>query len=119
MRGIAGKAGWRYVRQTICCTSLNLRTVVWQLALFGRVRLFTCNHAFDVGTYPLYVRGLITLTVGIATFFMMPSSPTHTRTWFRPKGWFTEREEYISTARILRDDPTKVCRVLRISFVMG
>ncbi|KJA26803.1 hypothetical protein HYPSUDRAFT_63584 [Hypholoma sublateritium FD-334 SS-4] len=68
MRGIAGKAGWRWL---------------------------------------FLVEGLITLAIGIATFFMMPSSPTHTRTWFRPKGWFTEREEYISTARILRDDPTK------------
>ena len=45
MRGIADKAGWRYVPQFICITSLNLRTAVWQLALFGRVRLFTCNHA--------------------------------------------------------------------------
>ena len=52
-------------------------------------------------------RGSITLAVGIATFFKMPPSPTQTRSWFRPKGWFTEREEVIATSRILRDDPTK------------
>ncbi|KAF8156780.1 allantoate permease [Crassisporium funariophilum] len=53
------------------------------------------------------VEGLITLLVGIATFFKMPPSPTQTKSWFRPNGWFTEREEYIATSRILRDDPTK------------
>jgi hypothetical protein len=59
--------------------------------------------------YPeVYHRGLITLVVGITTFFMMPPSPTQTKTWFRPNGWFTEREEIIAVSRILRDDPTKV-----------
>ncbi|VDB87853.1 unnamed protein product [Peniophora sp. CBMAI 1063] len=53
------------------------------------------------------VEGLITLTIGVATFFMMPPSPSQTRTWFRPNGWFSEREEYIVVSRVLRDDPTK------------
>lgn len=53
------------------------------------------------------VEGLITLVVGVTTFFMMPPSPTQTKTWFRPNGWFTEREEIIGVNRILRDDPSK------------
>ncbi|KZV73871.1 allantoate permease [Peniophora sp. CONT] len=53
------------------------------------------------------IEGLITLSIGLATFFMMPPSPSQTRTWFRPNGWFTEREEYIVVSRVLRDDPTK------------
>ncbi|KDR68420.1 hypothetical protein GALMADRAFT_78570 [Galerina marginata CBS 339.88] len=53
------------------------------------------------------VEGLITLIIGILTFFKMPPSPTQTKAWFRKKGWFTERQEYIATSRILRDDPTK------------
>lgn len=53
-------------------------------------------------------RGLLTLVIGIATFFMMVPSQTQTKAWFRPKGWFNEREEVIATTRILRDDPTKV-----------
>jgi hypothetical protein len=56
-----------------------------------------------------HTRGLLTLAIGLATFFMMPPSPTHTKTWFRPNGWFTEREETIVVSRVLRDDPTKVC----------
>ncbi|KAF9069482.1 allantoate permease [Rhodocollybia butyracea] len=53
------------------------------------------------------IEGLITLVIGIVTFFRMPPSPTQTRTWFRPNGWFTPREETIIVTRILRDDPTK------------
>lgn len=37
----------------------------------------------------------------------MPPSPTQTKAWFRPKGWFTEQEEVIAVNRVLRDDPTK------------
>lgn len=54
-----------------------------------------------------YCRGCLTLIIGIATFFKMPPSPTQTKTWFRPKGWFTDREEVIAVSRILRDDPSK------------
>lgn len=53
------------------------------------------------------VEGLLTFVVGFTTFFRMPPSPSQTKSWFRPKGWFTEREEFIATTRILRDDPTK------------
>ncbi|KAJ7731135.1 allantoate permease [Mycena maculata] len=53
------------------------------------------------------IEGLITLVIGILTFFRMPPSPTQTKTWYRPKGWFTEREEVIAVSRVLRDDPTK------------
>lgn len=51
------------------------------------------------------VEAIITFSVGFITFWNMPPSPTKTRTWFRPNGWFTEREEVIMTNRILRDDP--------------
>jgi hypothetical protein len=59
-------------------------------------------------SFNVFNRGLLTLLIGIATFFKMPPSPTQTKSWFRPKGWFTEREETIAVTRILRDDPTKV-----------
>lgn len=37
----------------------------------------------------------------------MPASAVQTRTWFRPHGWFTDREERIVVNRVLRDDPSK------------
>lgn len=53
------------------------------------------------------VEGLITLLVGIASFFLMPASAVQTKTWFRPNGWFTDREVAIVVNRVLRDDPSK------------
>jgi len=74
-----------------------------------RVRCMNITvHHIEVVNWGFIFRGLITLVFGIATFFMMPPSPTQTKTWFRPNGWFTEREEIIIVNRILRDDPTKV-----------
>ncbi|RPD57142.1 MFS general substrate transporter [Lentinus tigrinus ALCF2SS1-6] len=57
--------------------------------------------------YLFLIEGGLTLAIGLASFFMMPPSPTQTKAWFRPKGWFTEREEIIMVNRVLRDDPTK------------
>ncbi|KAK4565586.1 hypothetical protein LTR86_004203 [Recurvomyces mirabilis] len=37
----------------------------------------------------------------------MPASAAQTKTWFRPKGWFTDHELGITVNRILRDDPSK------------
>ena len=37
----------------------------------------------------------------------MPASAVQTKTWFRPKGWFTDRELGIVVNRVLRDDPSK------------
>jgi hypothetical protein len=94
------------------------------MAIPYRVRLTLCP--IDVISH-IMSRGLLTLVIGLATFFKMPPcvhslidfknpdtpfrSPTQTKSWFRPKGWFTEREEVIAVSRILRDDPTKVTYV--------
>jgi hypothetical protein len=53
------------------------------------------------------IEGLITLAVGVSAIFLMPSSAVATKTWFRPKGWFDDREVGIVVNRVLRDDPTK------------
>ena len=37
----------------------------------------------------------------------MAPSPTQTKAWWRPNGWFNEHEEKIMVNRILRDDPSK------------
>lgn len=69
------------------------------------VHLSYCSYNRKLSQRPF--RGLLTLSIGIMTFFRMPPSPTQTKAWWRPRGWFTEREETIITSRILRDDPTK------------
>ncbi|KAJ6520345.1 major facilitator superfamily domain-containing protein [Mycena sanguinolenta] len=56
------------------------------------------------------IEGIITLVIGIASFFMMPPGPTQTKMKIlRPNGWFNEREETIMVNRqvVLRDDPSK------------
>jgi hypothetical protein len=37
----------------------------------------------------------------------MPASAVQTKAWYRPKGWFTDRELTIVVNRVLRDDPSK------------
>ncbi|KAI8947546.1 major facilitator superfamily domain-containing protein [Xylaria longipes] len=53
------------------------------------------------------IEGIITFTIGFISFFMMPASAVQTKTWFRPNGWFTDREVAIVVNRVLRDDPSK------------
>lgn len=53
------------------------------------------------------IEGIFTLVVGVWSWFTMAASPTQTKSWYRPHGWFTEREEVIMVNRILRDDPSK------------
>ncbi|KAG8698515.1 hypothetical protein FRC09_007198 [Ceratobasidium sp. 395] len=57
--------------------------------------------------YLFLIEGGLTLGAGIASFFLMPAGPTQTKAWFRPKGWFNDREEVIMVNRVLRDDPSK------------
>ncbi|KAI0074256.1 MFS general substrate transporter [Panus rudis PR-1116 ss-1] len=57
--------------------------------------------------YLFLIEGVLTLLIGLLSFVMMPAGPTQTKAWYRPKGWFTEREEIIMVNRVLRDDPSK------------
>ena len=41
--------------------------------------------------YLFLIEGIMTLIVGVFSFFLMPPGPTQTRAWWRPKGWFDER----------------------------
>lgn len=55
------------------------------------------------------IEGIVTMLIGVASWFYLPPSPTQTAGGIRGKdGWFSEREEIIMVNRILRDDPAKV-----------
>ncbi|EKM52298.1 uncharacterized protein PHACADRAFT_198365 [Phanerochaete carnosa HHB-10118-sp] len=82
--------------------SSNVCSIVASFIAYGVLRLR--GHLGKAGWQWL---GCLTLVIGLATFFMMPPSPTQTKKWFRPNGWFTEREETIIVSRVLRDDPSK------------
>jgi predicted MFS family arabinose efflux permease len=87
-------------------TALSVTTIVTSLLAFG---IF---HMHGVGglagwRWIFLLEGLITFLIGVASFFLMPASASQTKTWFRPNGWFTDRELTIVVNRVLRDDPRK------------
>ncbi|EGO03481.1 hypothetical protein SERLA73DRAFT_165163 [Serpula lacrymans var. lacrymans S7.3] len=94
------------VRLALFWMSSNFCNIIASFIAYGTLQLN--GVAGKAGWRWLFlVEGLITFVIGFMTFFRMPPSPTQTKTWFRPKGWFTDREETIVVNRVLRDDPTK------------
>ncbi|KAI7780593.1 hypothetical protein LA080_015876 [Diaporthe eres] len=53
------------------------------------------------------LEALASLIIGILSFLFLVPGPTQTKTWWNPRGYFTEREEKIIVNRVLRDDPSK------------
>ncbi|KAL7928228.1 major facilitator superfamily domain-containing protein [Trichoderma chlorosporum] len=94
------------VRLSYFWTSLSVTGIVTSLLAFALLHLRGAN-GWAGWRWLFLVEGLITLVVGLASFFMMPASAVQTKTWFRPKGWFTDREVSIVVNRVLRDDPSK------------
>ncbi|KAG1826342.1 allantoate permease [Suillus variegatus] len=88
------------VRLALFWMTMNLCAIIASFIAYGTLHMDGVAGAAGW-------RGILTLLIGILSFFRMPASPTQTKTWFRPNGWFTEREEIIMVNRVLRDDPTK------------
>lgn len=77
-------------------------------ALLGFAVLRISTNALPHGwQWVFLIEGLFTLLIGVLSYFMMPASAVQTKAWFRPHGWFTDREEKIVVNRVLRDDPSK------------
>ncbi|KAH8753549.1 major facilitator superfamily domain-containing protein [Diaporthe sp. PMI_573] len=93
-------------RLALFWTSLRVTDIVAPILAFGLLRL-RGYHGYEGWRWLFLFEGVLTLTIGIWSWFMMAPSPTQTKSWYRPKGWFTEREEVIMVNRILRDDPSK------------
>lgn len=86
---------------------LNPMTNVWS-ALLSLGLLEIKTEKFPHGWQWLFIiEGAMTLLIGVIAFFQMPPSVVSTKTWYRPKGWYSDREEKLLVNKILRDDPTK------------
>ncbi|KAJ5450721.1 uncharacterized protein N7458_007170 [Penicillium daleae] len=94
------------IRLSFFWTSLSVTTIVTSLLAFAVFHL-SGVHGWAGWRWLFLIEGLITLSIGLASFFMMPASVVQTKTWFRPNGWFTDREVSIVANRVLRDDPSK------------
>ncbi|KAK4499384.1 hypothetical protein PRZ48_009898 [Zasmidium cellare] len=94
------------LRLSFFWTSLDITSIVTALMAYGLLQM-NGIHGLAGWRWLFLIEGLITLAVGVASFFLMPASAVATKTWFRPNGWFNDREVGIVVNRVLRDDPSK------------
>ena len=94
------------LRLTLFYTSWNLVNILGPIFAYGILRL-RGYHGQEGWRWLFMIEGISTLAVGIWSWFALVPSATQTRSWYRPNGWFNEREEVIIVKRILRDDPSK------------
>ncbi|USW49405.1 Putative major facilitator superfamily, MFS transporter superfamily [Septoria linicola] len=94
------------IRLSFFWTALDVTSILTSLLAFGLLRMDGI-HSLSGWRWLFLVEGLLTFAIGAMSFFLMPSSAVATKTWFRPKGWFTDREVGVVVNRVLRDDPSK------------
>ncbi|ODV82160.1 MFS general substrate transporter [Suhomyces tanzawaensis NRRL Y-17324] len=94
------------LRLSLFYISNQLSTIFSSLLAFAILKIKT-GAITQSWRWLFLLEGLFTLLVGIFAYFKMPASAVQTKAWYRPKGWYTEREEKIVVNRVVRDDPTK------------
>lgn len=87
-------------------TVRRITDIVAPLLALGVLRMDGI-HGYDGWRWLFMIEGILTLSISIWSWFSMAPSPTQTKAWWRPEGWFNEHEEKILVNRILRDDPSK------------
>ncbi|WVQ87938.1 hypothetical protein IAS59_001669 [Cryptococcus gattii] len=86
--------------------SLTTTTIIGSLLAAGILQMRGL-HGLAGWRWLFAIEGAVTFLIGFWAWWYLPASPTETKKWWRPKGWFTEREEVIIVNKVLRDDPTK------------
>ena len=94
------------IRLSFFWTALSVTGIVTSLLAYALLHLDGVRGLAG-WRWLFLIEGLITLAVGCLSFFLMPASAVQTKTWFRPNGWFNDREVSIVVNRVLRDDPSK------------
>ncbi|KAE9375244.1 MFS general substrate transporter [Stipitochalara longipes BDJ] len=88
-------------------TAMSISDVIAAFLAYGLLHLRGV-HGKSGWRWLFLIEGMLTLVIGVASFILMPASPTQTASKFRGKnGWFTEREETIIVNRVIREDPEK------------
>ncbi|EPE36730.1 MFS general substrate transporter [Glarea lozoyensis ATCC 20868] len=88
-------------------TAMSIADVIAAFMAYGLLHLRGL-HNYSGWRWMFLIEGVLTLLLGLASFVLMPPSPTQTASKLRgKKGWFTEREEIIMVNRVIREDPTK------------
>lgn len=94
------------VRLSFFWSAMTITQIVASLLAFGILHLGG-TWGWAGWRWLFFLEGGYSLLIGFIAFFNMPPSPVETRSWYRPEGWFTHREEKIVVNRVLRDDPSK------------
>lgn len=94
------------IRLSFFWSALTTTQIAASLLAFAILRLRGYG-GWEGWRWLFFIEGFYSLLIGLIAFFNMPASPVSTKTWFRKKGWFTDREEKIIVNRVLRDDPSK------------
>lgn len=94
------------MRLSLFYISLPL-TAVWSSLLAFALLKIKAGAIQEGWRWLFLIEGAFTLIIGILSFFKMPASVVQTKTWYRKKGWYTDREEKIIVNKVLRDDPQK------------
>lgn len=82
------------------CSNYTVKIVSPFLAM-GFLRIHAGgNHGWQ---WLFMIDGLVTLVIGLLSFYNMPASPTNLH---KRRGWVTEREEYIIVSLVDRDSPS-------------
>lgn len=95
------------IRLSFFWTAMSIADVLASFLAFGILHLR--QHSNHAGwRWMFLIDGLLTFVVGMASYALMPASPTQTASFWRGKnGWFSEREEIIIVNRVIREDPNK------------
>jgi len=102
------------IRLSVFWTAIPLTQILGSLLAAGFLKMRGLR-GWSGWQWLFLIEGLMSVVIGLLTFFMMPASITETHkilkgkaTWLNGKaGWFTEDEEKILVNRLLRDDPSK------------
>ena len=103
---VATAAAELTIRLSWFWVSMTTTTIIGSL-LAAAILKMRGLHGLAGWRWLFAIEGALTFLIGFWAWWYLPASPTQTKKWWRPNGWFTDREETIIVNKVLRDDHTK------------